>query len=426
MKDTVSFSELTAHQRLQRRYQRVRQMSLWLCKPLLIEDYGLQAAAEVSPPKWHLAHTTWFFETFLLKPHSPGYQAYHPEFERLFNSYYQGVGPQFQRPHRGLLSRPTLEQVESYRKRVDDAMMRLIETLHQPDILALIELGLHHEQQHQELMLTDIKFSFSANPLLPVYCDIPLTNAENANSALNWTAFKHATIRQGFSDDGFHFDNETPVHEVIVPPFKMANRLITNEEFLQFIDDGGYHDPLLWLSDGWQMKQQLDWSAPLYWQKHDEQWHEYTLHGLAPLLPASPVTHVSYYEAEAFARWAGKKLPTESQWEYAKTTTETEGDEQLLIEGEQPIFHPASAGSLTQLSQLFGSCWEWTQSAYLPYPGYQPMAGAVGEYNGKFMCNQMVLKGGSCATPADHIRSSYRNFFYPKDRWQFSGIRLVE
>ncbi|MCW8108415.1 ergothioneine biosynthesis protein EgtB [Alteromonas ponticola] len=425
MNETLSSSGETVKQTLTKRYQRVREMTLWLCKPLLIEDYGLQAEAAVSPPKWHLAHTTWFFETFVLKKYDTKYSVYHPEFEFLFNSYYQGVGPQYLRPNRGLLSRPTLEQVEEYRQIVDESMLRLLENCDASEISALVELGINHEQQHQELLLTDIKYSFSFNPLFPVYADFPLASKYESVPSLRWQAFEQSLFRQGFSGQGFHFDNETPAHEVVVQPFQMANRLITNQEFLLFIEDGGYSNPLLWLSDGWQVVQQYNWSAPLYWRCIDGQWFEYTLHGLSALIDELPVTHVSYYEADAFARWAGKMLPTEAQWEFAQFTVKNR-QHHLLLHTAEPVFHPQAANLSDSLSQLLGSCWEWTHSAYLPYPGYRPLPGAVGEYNGKFMCNQMVLKGGSCVTPRDHIRTSYRNFFYPKDRWQFSGIRLVE
>ncbi len=426
MHEIVSTTESTIAQTLAKRFTDVRRMSLRLCKPLLIEDFGLQAAPEVSPPKWHLAHTTWFFETFILKKFLPDYHEYQANFDVLFNSYYQGVGPQYLRPNRGLLSRPTLEQVEEYRDLVDEHVIDIINK--QGDNSALTELillGINHEQQHQELLLTDIKFSFSFNPLYPTYAHSALNAQLIPAGPLKWTAFEKQTFTQGYAGNQFHFDNETPAHEVIVQPFHIANRLITNREYLQFIEDGGYDDPLLWLADGWQERQQQQWNAPLYWYNKEGDWLEFTLHGLQPLLLDSPVTHVSYYEADAYARWVGKKLPTEAQWELAKSYTKVTKP-QLLKEKENYSFHPLPATRSGLLSQLLGSCWEWTQSAYLPYPGYQPLAGAVGEYNGKFMCNQMVLKGGSCVTPYTHIRSSYRNFFYPKDRWQFSGIRLVE
>ncbi|MCW8092350.1 ergothioneine biosynthesis protein EgtB [Alteromonas sp. ASW11-130] len=426
MNETVSSSKPTAIQLLAERFTGVRELSLWLCKPLLIEDYGLQAVPEVSPPKWHLAHTTWFFETFILKRYQPDYQVYHPEFEHLFNSYYQGVGPQFGRPLRGLLSRPTLEQIEVYRQHVDANILVLLESSEDiPAIVELVELGINHEQQHQELLLTDIKHNFSFNPLSPRYSKNTFADTNEPVAPLKWIAFEQHQFTQGFAGKGFHFDNETPAHEVVVHPFKMANRLITNQEFLQFIEDGGYNNPLLWLSDGWAAKNHNHWSSPLYWRYIDGDWKEFTLHGLHSLNLNLPVTHISYYEADAFARWAGKALPSETQWEFAKSCNQADKSH-LLIKHNNYVFHPSAANANENVSQLFGSCWEWTQSAYLPYPGYQPLPGAVGEYNGKFMCNQMVLKGGSCATPHDHIRRSYRNFFYPKDRWQFSGIRLVD
>ena len=409
-------------------------MSEWLCEPLAVEDYVLQTAVETSPPKWHLAHVSWFFETFLLKPFLPGYRVFHERFDYLFNSYYeQTEGGYWPRPKRGLLSRPTVAEVYDYRRHVDAGMERLVADCSDarwPLVVERLAIGLNHEQQHQELLVTDIKFNLAYNPLQPAYRPgLPHSEAHNdaqgeaaEPSVLDFTPFDGGIVQIGAAGDGFAYDNELPRHRALLEPYRLGNRLVTNAEYLAFIDGGGYGDPALWLSDGWARIQSAGWRAPLYWQQVDDAWLEMTLAGPRPLNPAEPVCHVSYFEADAFARWAGRRLPTEAEWEHAATTCPVAGN--FLDEGR---FHPAPALSASNgPQQLFGDCWEWTASAYLPYPGYRAAEGALGEYNGKFMSGQMVLRGGSCATSQDHARASYRNFFYPHERWQFKGIRLAE
>ncbi|MFE8032420.1 ergothioneine biosynthesis protein EgtB [Thiohalocapsa marina] len=405
-------------------YRRVRTLSEHLCEPLAIEDYMLQTAAEASPPKWHLAHVSWFFETFLLRPFLPGYRVFHPRFEYLFNSYYEQTETGFwPRPERGLLSRPTVAEVYDYRHHVDAAMERLIleaAPTQWAEVSARLGIGLNHEQQHQELLITDIKYNLAYNPLYPAYRP-DLAQAPVADPVpLTYTGVEGGSVRIGASGEGFAYDNESPRHEVLLRPFRLADRLVTNAEFREFVDDGGYDNVALWLSDGWGQIKTHGWRAPLYWRASDEGWQEMTLAGLRPLNPAEPVCHVSYYEADAFARWAGKRLPTEAEWERAAEGRAVQGH--FVDDG---VLHPRPAAA-GPLQQLYGDCWEWTASAYLPYPGYRAVEGALGEYNGKFMCGQMVLRGGSCATSQDHIRASYRNFFYPHERWQFKGIRLAE
>jgi len=395
-------------------YQRIRAFSEQLCDPLLTEDMGLQACADVSPPRWHLAHTTWFFETFLLKPHLAGYRVFHPQFEYLFNSYYNGIGEQFARPQRHLLSRPTDKDVYAWRQQVDDAMVRLIEQ-QQPGLTDLVTLGLNHEQQHQELLLTDLKYSLSFNPLAPTLGQ-PLAKADSP-APLSFQSFSGGLVEIGASGEGFAFDNETPRHRVWLEPFALANRPVSNGEFRAFIEDGGYRRPELWLSDGWAWVQAQHSQRPLYW--HEDLDRHFTLAGLQPLHAGQILAHVNYYEADAYARWVGKRLPTEQEWEHAAAAQPLQGH---FVENGS--YQPSQARD-TAMAHLFGDVWEWTASAYLPYPGFQAAAGAVGEYNGKFMCNQMVLRGGSCASSREHVRASYRNFFYPHHRWQFSGIRLA-
>jgi len=396
-------------------------MSETLARPLAPDDFGLQAMPDVSPAKWHLAHTSWFFETFLLKPFLAGYQEYHPQFEHLFNSYYNQVGSPFPRPQRGLLSRPTLETVYRYRAHVDVSMAALLATAAEQDwlsIAARTELGCHHEEQHQELFLTDIKYNLSINPLRPGYReDLPPAPAGSGQS-LAWMARAGEGTWIGHEGNGFAFDNEGPRHRALLVPHALASRLVTNAEYLEFIEAGGYQRPEFWLSDGWRVVAERRWQAPLYWERHDGGWQIYTLGGLRPLNDAEPVCHVSFYEADAYARWAGARLPTEFEWEASAVEQPVAGNLR-----EAGHLHPAPADG--DSTQFFGDVWEWTQSAYAPYPGYRPVDGALGEYNGKFMANQFVLRGGSCVTPAGHIRPSYRNFFYPADRWQFSGIRLA-
>jgi len=423
-------------------YKRVRQQSLKLCQDLEIEDYELQADAFVSPIKWHLAHTSWFFETFILK-NQPDYQVFHPLFEYLFNSYYNAVGKQYPRDKRGLMSRPTVKEVKAYRQHVDKKMMSLL-SAKDDDLLDrdLLILGLNHEQQHQELMLTDLKYNLSFNPLYPIYSQAKFPQQQSPDQdsnyqlpALEFIEFGGGIYNFGLKHKGsgfnFGFDNETPRHQSMVQDFRLANRLITNQEYCEFIEAGGYQDPQHWLADGWAWVQQNNISGPLYWHTEGQKRYEFRLTGYGQLHPHQPVTHISFYEANAYASWAGKRLPTEFEWEVASKKRDIKG---TFVESQS--FHPlqvlSSKSEIKEaypddgMKQLFGDCWQWTQSTYAPYPGFKIPEGAVGEYNGKFMCNQMVLRGGSCATPKDHIRSTYRNFFYPQDRWQFTGIRLAE
>jgi ergothioneine biosynthesis protein EgtB len=405
------------------RYLEIRRTTEELCRPLAIEDYVLQAMPDVSPAKWHLAHVSWFFETFLLTPHLPGYEPLDPAYTFLFNSYYNGVGPQFSRPARGHLSRPTVADVYAYRAWVDRGMERLLAAMdieRAGAVAALVELGLNHEQQHQELILTDIKYNLAVNPLHPAYHATAVPRG-TATAPLAWRELRGGLVPIGYDGAGFAFDNEGPRHTVYLRPFRLADRPTTNGEYLEFIDAGGYRTPGPWLSEGWRAVQERGWQAPLYWERQDGSWWTQTLSGFLPLDLHAPVTHVSYYEADAYARWRGARLPTEPEWEHAAARLPIGGNLQ-----ERGIFHPLPATSDEPLAQLFGDVWEWTQSAYAPYPGYRTEPGAVGEYNGKFMVSQLVLRGGSCVTPASHIRASYRNFFPPDARWQFSGIRLAE
>jgi ergothioneine biosynthesis protein EgtB len=407
-------------------YDRVRRCTERLCEPLELEDYLLQTVVEASPPRWHLAHVSWFVETFLLRPSVPGYRVFHERFDYLFNSYYEQTGGGFwPRPERGLLSRPTVAEVYAYRRHVDAGIADLIDrcpTADWPGVAARLEIGLNHEQQHQELLLTDIKRNFAYNPLRPAYrADLPATSITDT-SPVEYFPFNGGLVEIGAGTQGFSWDNERPRHRVFLAPFALADRPVTNGEYLAFMADCGYRTPALWLADGWTAVQSKGWNAPLYWESTADGWQVMTLAGMRSLNPAEPVCHLSYYEADAFAAWAGRRLPTEAEWEHAATALPVRG--RFLDDG---WLHPqpAPAGQ-TGLRQMFGDIWEWTASAYLPYPGYHPPAGALGEYNGKFMCNQMVLRGGSCASPRDHLRASYRNFFYPHERWQFQGLRLAE
>ena len=401
-----------------RRYSRIRSKTLSLCSPLVPEDYVAQSMPDASPVKWHLAHTTWFFEEFVLKAFTPGRRPFHPRYAYLFNSYYQTVGQMHERPRRGLLTRPTVNEVRQYREHVDALMQRLLEQRGDDErLLALTTLGLNHEQQHQELLLTDIKHLFSCNPLLPAYR--ARRAAETIYSApLQFVSCEGGVCEIGASGKHFCFDNETPRHRVLVEPYALADRLITNGEYLEFVRDGGYRRAELWLSDGWALVNGESWLRPMYWSNALES--EFTLTGPQPLDLAAPVAHLSYYEADAFSRWAGARLPTEAEWELAATTLPVSGN--LL---DRDALHPLGAPDQAGMKQMFGDVWEWTASPYVAYPGYRPASGALGEYNGKFMCSQLVLRGGSCVTPDDHIRATYRNFFYPQARWQFSGVRLA-
>ncbi len=379
----------------------------------------VQSTAEASPTKWHQAHTTWFFETFILIPHSEGYRAFDERFSFLFNSYYKQLGDHPNRLTRSYFSRPSLEEVQQYRAYVDDHMSRWLKGDVSEPIIDLVEIGLNHEQQHQELILTDAKHALWANPLRPAYREPRLFNSRIPN-ATAWESFNGGLQRIGHEGPGFSYDNETPEHEVFLYPFQIASRLVTNAEFLEFMNDAGYVRPELWLSDGWDTVLSSRWSAPLYWEKRDTNWWTMTMSGMRPVDPNAPVCHVSYYEADAFARWSGSRLPTEFEWETAVRETAVEGN--LL---DTDILEPMPAPVASARVQMFGDVWEWTASPYVAYPGFAPAEGALGEYNGKFMCNQFVLRGGSCATPASHIRSTYRNFFPPAARWQFTGIRLA-
>jgi ergothioneine biosynthesis protein EgtB len=417
-----------AHQRVEallRGYRDLRAATVALCEGLSAEDCALQSMSDASPVKWHLAHTSWFFETFVLGPHAPGYRPFDPRFRVLYNSYYVQVGERHPRPERGLLSRPGLDEIRAYRAHVDRAIEGWAESrAAQGSALAVLELGLHHEQQHQELILTDLKHLLSRNPLRPVYRagapNSPPPAASHSGAPLNWIELPSGIREIGHDGAGFAFDNELPRHRVFVDGFRLASRLTTNAEYLAFMQDGGYERPQLWLSDGWDACSAQRWNAPLYWEREDGRWRTFTLRGMVDVDPDEPVCHVSYYEADAYARWAGARLPTEAEWEVAAAAAPVRGN---LVESQR--FHPAHAGAGPDLQQAFGDAWEWTGSAYLAYPGYRPAAGAVGEYNGKFMVNQFVLRGGSCATPQSHIRATYRNFFPPAARWQFSGIRLA-
>ena len=389
--------------------------------PLELEDYVVQSMPDVSPAKWHLAHTSWFFEQFVLRPHLAGYPVFHERYEYLFNSYYEAVGPRHARPERGLLTRPTVEEIGHYRSHVDEHMSRLLEAIDPcGDLAALIELGLNHEQQHQELMLTDLKHVLSRNPLEPAYrSDLARGPAVRETAPLTWTAFDGGLTGMGTNgDDGFCFDNETPRHKVWIDSFEIADRPVTNREYLEFIREGGYENAAHWLADGWATVQQECWRHPLYWS--DGLDSQFTLGGRRELDPAAPVCHLSLYEAHAFASWAGARLPTEAEWEMAARDQPVEGN---FVASDR--LEPAAAADGDGLRQLYGDVWEWTGSAYAPYPGFRPAAGAIGEYNGKFMCSQTVLRGGSCVTPDGHVRPTYRNFFYPQSRWQFMGVRLA-
>lgn len=401
-------------------HARVRRRSVALCATLAAEDTVVQSMPDASPVKWHLAHTTWFFEQFVLA-RNPSWQPRHPEWRFLFNSYYQSVGPMHERARRGLLSRPTWQEVLDFRRRVDDGVREWLAVREDDAELAmLVTLGLNHEQQHQELLLTDLKHLFSMNPLEPVYADVPRA-AGAVEVPLRFIDGCEGVAAIGHAGDGFAYDNESPRHREWLHPHAVANRPVNNAEFRRFIEEGGYRTPTLWMSEGWATVQREGWAHPLYWS--DDLESEFTLGGRRELDPLAPVCHVSYYEADAFARWAGARLPTEAEWEVLAASRDAgQGHFQ-----EAGLLHPRApdaAGQGDEPLQLFGDVWEWTSSPYVAYPGFKPLEGALGEYNGKFMCGQWVLRGGSCVTPAGHVRPTYRNFFYPPDRWQFMGIRL--
>lgn len=410
---------------LLQKYQSIRSKTQALCQPLDREDYVIQSCDDVSPPKWHLAHTTWFFEMFMLIPHLPNYREFDPLFLYLFNSEYNGAGPVYPREKRGLLTRPTIETVNAYRQHVDNHMIALITrmpSMANDTFAEFLELGLNHEQQHQELLLMDIKYNYSMNPHYPVYRPALPKKASNDVMALEFNAHLGGMVEVGNPGHTFCYDNELPQHQRFQHPYAIANRLVTNQEYADFIAAGGYTDPQWWLSDGWLAVQQHKWEAPLYWQRIENEWYYFTLSGLQKMDPSAPVVHVSYFEADAYARWKGKRLPLEEEWEHAVDQVTLKPTDGNVL--EKWTYQPQAA---TQKNpQYFGDVWEWTASSYSPYPGFKPVNGVAAEYNQKFMNNQKVLRGGSCVTPGTHIRSTYRNYFSPEKRWQFSGIRLAQ
>lgn len=426
---TAATKSVSARESILDHYRRVRGDTEALCAPLAIEDFGVQTMPEVSPAKWHIAHTSWFFEAFVLARFAADYRVFHPAYDHLFNSYYVTHGQPFERPHRGLLSRPTVAEVYAYRRAVDDAMVALIEEAGAAawrQIEPLVTLGLNHEQQHQELLLTDIKHVFAQNPLRPAYRTDLAQPPQMAVADAGWVPFAGGLHVIGVGEAGFAYDNEQPRHRVWLEDFALADRPVSNADYLAFIDDGGYRDPRWWLSEGWAQVEAAGWCAPLYWEQRDKEWWHMTLAGMRPVDPVAPVCHVSQFEADAFAAWSGRRLPTEAEWEVAAEATARDagGVDRPNLRGAgflQPVAGPPVPG----MRQLTGDVWEWTASPYTAYPGFRVPQGPVGEYNGKFMSGQIVLRGGSCVTPDDHIRTSYRNFFYPQDRWQFSGIRLA-
>jgi ergothioneine biosynthesis protein EgtB len=404
-------------------YRHLRAATVRLVDGLADADLTPQSAEFASPGKWHLAHTTWFFEQFVLAAHGTGYRVFDERFGFLFNSYYNAVGARHERPRRGLLTRPALADVQAYRAHVDHAMADLLGARVADEVGALVELGLHHEQQHQELILTDLLHLFAQNPLRPAVRAAAADETAPAPAAPGWVEFAGGSVEIGHAGNGFAFDLELPRHVVALRPFRLATRPVTNREWIAFVEAGGYADPALWLSDGWDSVQAQRWQAPLYWELADDgsTRMQMTLAGPRPLAPDAPVAHVSFFEADAYARWAGKRLPTEFEWELAARDLPVEGN---FV--EQQLWRPAAAAPGAGLRQMFGDVWEWTASPYVAYPGFRTAPGAVGEYNGKFMNGQYVLRGGSCASPRSHLRASYRNFFQPGQRWQFSGLRLAE
>ncbi len=408
-------------------FQKIRLQTEFLTKPLTREDCQLQSMPEASPTKWHLAHLTWFFETFILEKYEKNFKPFDVSFRVLFNSYYNGIGDKHPRAQRGLISRPTLTEVMAYRAQIDERVQLVLAHYpHDKELTQLVTLGLHHEQQHQELLLTDIKHAFSMNPSRPAYARRwPLSSI--APQPVAWHGYDGGLVEHGFdtTQGDFAFDNETPRHSVYLAPFELSTRLVTNGDFLAFMKDGGYQRPELWLSLGWEWVQAGQHSLPLYWEQLDDSYQNYTLQGMVDVDPNTPACHLNYFEADAFARWSNARLPTEFEWEFAASQLAKPEPNGNFV--ERAAFHPLPLqhGNSEHPSQMFGDVWEWTQSNYNPYPGYKPWEGLVGEYNGKFMCNQFVLRGGSCATSQSHIRASYRNFFSPDARWQFSGLRLA-
>ena len=413
------------------RYRGVREFTEQLCEPLAVEDHVVQTITDVSPTKWHLAHTSWFFETFILKEYVGNYKPLHEKYAYLFNSYYLQAGPRHCRDQRGYISRPTVKEVYDFRRHVDEHIVALLEEADEAlrrELAPLLSIGLNHEQQHQELMMTDIKHVFSVNPLRPAYREDLAPSPVRKPSEHRWVGFEEGLYEVGYEGDGFHYDNERPRHRHFMEDFELASRPITNEEFMAFIEDGGYKRSELWLSEGWATVQEKEWKAPFYWEEHEGRWYVYTMGGMREVNPAEPVCHVSYFEADAFARWADARLPTEEEWEVAAQEAGGPVRGNFVEEGH---FHPRPAESEAEdvdtppLRQMYGDVWEWTRSQYEPYPGFEPLDGALGEYNGKFMCNQFVARGGSCATSVTHIRPTYRNFFAPESTWQFFGFRLA-
>lgn len=426
--------------KLLERFQNIRRATILLCEGLNAEDMVVQSMPDCSPTKWHLAHTSWFYEAFIAKPHCPNYRYFNKNYLYLFNSYYESQGERHARPHRGMLTRPPLEDVLNYRRYIDKTITALLQEAQPDTLLDILEIGLHHEMQHQELLLTDILHLFSSNPLFPLIFERRAVSKQTQRvDAQNpqQTAYDGGLIRIGTSAEAtsspeFAYDNETPEHPFWLQPYHLHNHTVTNREWLNFMEDGGYSTALLWLSDGWDYCQKMCWQAPLYWYKRDEEWHQFGLDGLHPLELDAPVCHISFYEAEAFARWAGKRLPTEQEWEWAAASASETRDSPDTNFLESHMWRPQAANKTITTPDypngprnLFGNVWEWTASPYRPYPGYSAQQGALGEYNGKFMANQWVLRGGSCVTSQQQIRTTYRNFFYPHQRWQFSGLRLA-
>ena len=422
IKESVLSSRLSK-EHLLKEFKKVRAFTNHLVEPLEIEDFVIQPMESASPAKWHLAHTSWFFETFVLGKYQSDFESLHPQYAYFFNSYYLQTGVPFTRANRGMLSRPTVKEVFEYRDYVNEQMIQFIENCREDvwnTAASVIEIGNHHEQQHQELILTDLKYLLAQNPLLPIYKDRVIPESKTPTK-INWIGFDEGMVKIGNKGKEFTYDNEHPRHRTFVQNYELADRLVTNKEFLEFMNNGGYERSELWLDEGWSTVQKDEWSAPLYWFKRDEKWMNFTLSGARFIDENEPVTHVSYYEADAFARWKGVRLPTEQEWEHACGKREITGN--FVDDGNN---HPVPISDKGEgLKQMYGDTWEWTMSGYSPYPNYKPLPGALGEYNGKFMANQYVLRGGSCATSKSHIRKTYRNFFHADARWQFSGIRLA-